>query len=329
MIVNDFIIFPILLFSRRAVGDRATEPRIAPMKFNSNEEKNKLKELNLKKIKPKPEAKPIMQSLREGLENLKKPSTVSTGKLEDVNNKKSETGNFTSTTTSQIANGILERIGKLRQAAGRNRNPAKKSASFTFAVRPEIALRNHKYSSLEPAESNQQSSQQVKSQQEQANKTKNTDDSRQPVQRSVSTSVLEMEQPPVVELPDYSRVRDSVAPPSPTRSMLFEDELSSENQIADEIYAEICETKRWETPVQKKVNNRTSVTELVSPENRVMAKIKLVIKEEPRNDNSCYIMPTERKYVNSVFVSNSDTIEQKKSSRNFCNDDNIIYNAVY
>ncbi|CAG5100500.1 Protein of unknown function [Cotesia congregata] len=64
----------------RAVGDRATEPRVAPQKLHASSISNNSlgdgsKEMHLKKIKPKPETKPVLQSLREGLEQFKK-STV-------------------------------------------------------------------------------------------------------------------------------------------------------------------------------------------------------------------------------------------------------------
>lgn len=100
---------------------------------------------------------------------------------------------------------------------GKNRNPAKKSASFTFAIRPEIAMRcPERYASLES----------------EANCLVPTGvSSRHQVQRSVSTSVLEVQsQSPDLD-PPYSKVRDSLTPhprTPPTKP--------------EAIYAEICET---------------------------------------------------------------------------------------
>lgn len=91
-----------------------------------------LKELNLKEIKAKPETKPILQSLRESLEHIKKTT------IRDRSNSR----NSTST-------GLLEKITRITQGH-RSRNPAKKSASFTFAVRPEIGMRSpERYASLD------------------------------------------------------------------------------------------------------------------------------------------------------------------------------------
>lgn len=126
---------------RRALDLRATEPRVAPPKaacYNSQ-----LKELHLKEIRSKPEAKPILQSLKDGLEQIKK-STIrerSQSRSSGSNNSSSSSGNNP---------GFLERITRIAQGGGRSRNPAKKSASFTFAVRPEIGMRAaERYASLE------------------------------------------------------------------------------------------------------------------------------------------------------------------------------------
>lgn len=98
-----------------------------------------LKELHLKEIKAKPETKPILQSLKEGLEQIKKTT------IRDRSHSRSNHGNSGS--------GFLEKISRITQGH-RSRNPAKKSASFTFAVRPEIGMRSpERYASLE-SESN-------------------------------------------------------------------------------------------------------------------------------------------------------------------------------
>lgn len=221
----------------RAVGDRATEPRVAPLKLRPPEEED-LKEMHLKKIKPKPESKPkseekppILKSLKNGLENLKK-NTV---------REKSET---------RIGSaGFLERITKLTQG-NRSRNPAKKSASFTFALRPEVAMRSkERYSSLEP---------------DPGDKGSNSNASgKTPVHRSVSTSVLEV--PVNVELqPDYSRVRDSLTPlPQP---------LKTPPPKADEIYAEICDNSQQKCPGS-----------------HVMARVRIIVKQESPRPKHKYI----------------------------------------
>jgi len=184
------------LFYRRALDQRATEPRVAPPKPASNN--NQLKELHLKEIKAKPEAKPILQSLKESLEHIKKTT------IRDRSNSRN-TGNNHS---------FLDRISRIAQG-GKSRNPAKKSASFTFAVRPEIGMRSpERYASLE-SDTNLIASQAS---------------SRQQVQRSISTSVLEMQTNSPDMDPPYSKVRDSLTPLPPTPPPKLE-----------EIYAEICE----------------------------------------------------------------------------------------
>ncbi|XP_033212441.1 uncharacterized protein LOC117170029 [Belonocnema kinseyi] len=202
----------------RAVGDRATEPRVAPLKMNSSTED--LKEMHLKKIKPKTETKPILQSLRDGIGHLKK-TTV---------RERSETRQG-----SCSGNGFLDRISKLTHGS-RSRNPAKKSASFTFAVRPELAMKaQERYSSLEPETSQNHS---------------NVHNSKLPVQRSVSTSVLEVSADVEVQ-PNYSRVRDSLTPlPSPPKQT---------KQKAEDIYAEICENFVAEAKAESEVKSESKI----------------------------------------------------------------------
>lgn len=181
---------------RRALDQRATEPRVAPPKPASNN--GQLKELHLKEIKTKPEAKPILQSLKEGLEHIKKTT------IRDRSNSRSSSNNHS----------FLDRISRIAQG-GRSRNPAKKSASFTFAVRPEIGMRSpERYASLES----------------ETNLTHASQASRQQVQRSISTSVLEVHTNSPDLDPPYSKVRDSLTPLPPTPP-----------PRSEEIYAEICE----------------------------------------------------------------------------------------
>ncbi|XP_011638412.1 uncharacterized protein LOC105428052, partial [Pogonomyrmex barbatus] len=181
---------------RRALDQRATEPRVAPPKPTSNN--SQLKELHLKEIKAKPEAKPILQSLKEGLEHIKKTTIRDRSNSRNVGNNHS----------------FLDRISRIAQG-GKNRNPAKKSASFTFAVRPEIGMRlPERYASLESETNLIQASQM----------------SRQQVQRSISTSVLEVQSSSPDMDPPYSKVRDSLTPLPPTPP-----------PKPEEIYAEICE----------------------------------------------------------------------------------------
>lgn len=187
---------------RRALDQRATEPRVAPPK-PASERNGQLKELHLKEIKAKPEAKPILQSLKEGLEHIKKTT------IRDRSNSRGSGGNNHS---------FLDRISRIAQG-GKSRNPAKKSASFTFAVRPEIGMRSpERYASLE-SETNLMHASQISS--------------RQQVQRSVSTSVLEVQTGSGPDLdPPYSKVRDSLTPLPPTPP-----------PKPEEIYAEICELR--------------------------------------------------------------------------------------
>ena len=160
-----------------------------------------LKELHLKEIKSKSEAKPILQSLRESLEHIKKTT------IRDRSHTRSASNNSST--------GFLEKITRITNG-GRSRNPAKKSASFTFAVRPEIGMRSpERYASLE-SEANSLVPMGASS--------------RHQVQRSVSTSVLEIQSQSSDLDPPYSKVRDSLTPLPPTPPIKPE-----------EIYAEICE----------------------------------------------------------------------------------------
>lgn len=256
----------------RAVGDRATEPRVAPLKLHSEDEN--LKEMHLKKIKPKPETKPILRSLRDGLEQLKKT-----------------TARERSETRQHSASGFLDRITKLTHG-GRSRNPAKKSASFTFAVRPEMAMKSEqdKYSSLEPESS-----------QSHANAAK------LPVQRSVSTSVLEVPKIHNVELQaDYSRVRDSLTPSFSPKKMA--------PVKTDEIYSEICDNDAMARMQRNKC-----------PGSHVMARIKIIVKssdsypvhEEPEQKIE------KKKYVNSIMIT-SQPMDSIIST-----EDEIIYNTIF
>ncbi|XP_047371096.1 uncharacterized protein LOC124957800 isoform X2 [Vespa velutina] len=182
---------------RRALDQRATEPRVAPPKPCING--GQLKELHLKEIKSKPEPKPILQSLKESLEHIKR-STI----RDRSNGRNLSTGNNHS---------FLDKISRIAQG-GRSRNPAKKSASFTFAVRPEIGMRSpERYASLES----------------ETNLMHASPSSRHQVQRSISTSVLEIQSQAEAD-PPYSKVRDSLTPLPPTPPPRTED-----------IYAEICE----------------------------------------------------------------------------------------
>lgn len=184
------------------MDQRATEPRVAPPKPAATN--LELKELHLKEIKSKPETKPILQSLKEGLEHIKKTTIRDRSQTRQSGNGNGN-GN---------GNGFLERISRIAHG-GRSRNPAKKSASFTFAVRPEIGMRTpERYASLES---------------EATSLLPGAALNRQQVQRSVSTSVLEVQTHPDLD-PPYSRVRDSLTPLPITPPPRPED-----------IYAEICE----------------------------------------------------------------------------------------
>ncbi|XP_015176565.1 PREDICTED: uncharacterized protein LOC107066446 [Polistes dominula] len=193
---------------RRALDQRATEPRVAPPKPCING--GQLKELHLKEIKSKPEPKPILQSLKEGLENIKRSTIRDRSNGRNVTNTSGNTNNHS----------FLDKISRIAQG-GRSRNPAKKSASFTFAVRPEIGMRSpERYASLE-SETNLTHA---------SSGGGGSSSSRHQVQRSISTSVLEVQSQTDAD-PPYSKVRDSLTPlPPPTPPPRTED-----------IYAEICE----------------------------------------------------------------------------------------
>lgn len=282
--------------------------------------------MHLKKIKPKPETKPILQSLREGLEHLTKPSSnivsVPPGSGPSGNSQQqqqnsnrssnSSTSGGSTSTSSSGPGGFLERINKLRQA-NRSRNPAKKSASFTFAVRPEIAMKAaaQKYSSLEPGDSNQG----------QGTSGSGASSSKQPVQRSISTSVLEVTQAEVQLQPDYSRVRDSLSPVSAPLPQL-PPPPPIESPKPDEIYAEISEI----LPVQ-----RRPPSPVKCPGSHVMARIKILVKDDYRN-NKPYgqeqifdSKKLDRKYVNSIFVSSGHS----HKGDSLAAEDEIIYNTVF
>ncbi|XP_071569779.1 uncharacterized protein [Temnothorax nylanderi] len=254
----------------RTVGDRATEPRVAPTKLHPPTA-DSLKEMHLKKIKPKSETKPILQSLKDGLEHLKRSS------VKERNQQ----------TKQSTGNGILDRISKLTQG-NRNRNPAKKSASFTFAVRPEIAMRSQeRYSSLEPETTSHQ--------------TRQNQNTKQPVQRSVSTSVLEI---PCVELqPNYSRVRDSLTP-LPSLPKL----VRTSNNKTEEIYAEICDTA-------------TANQAQKCPGSHVMARIRIVVQGNDSSFGAHNVISNER-YVNSIVT--GEQIDSIIST-----EDEVIYNTVF
>lgn len=220
-----------------------------------------LKEMHLKKIKPKTETKPILQSLRDGIEQLKK-TTV---------RERSE--------TRQQGNGFLDRITKLTQA-NRSRNPAKKSASFTFAIRPELAMKaQERYSSLEP-----ETSQNHHHHHHSNNSTK------QPVQRSVSTSVLEVSADIEVQ-PNYSRVRDSLTPlPLPPKQTKSKPE---------DIYAEICEDPKIEietTDQQKEGKLKTQIQRQSRVQIRPQIRKERIRKStnSTKNDNQPQVLPRLR-----------------------------------
>ncbi|XP_043277592.1 uncharacterized protein [Venturia canescens] len=200
---------------RRALDQRATEPRVAPPKPVTGGN-SQLKELHLKEIKSKPETKPILQSLKEGLEHIKRTT------IRDRSHSRSGAASN---------NGFLERITRIAHG-GRSRNPAKKSASFTFAVRPEIGMRTpERYASLE-SEANALAA--------------GACSSRQLVQRSVSTSVLEVQVRADLD-PPYSKVRDSLTPLPPTPPPRPED-----------IYAEICEPPACNPDISGRRTSRSS-----------------------------------------------------------------------
>lgn len=229
---------------RRALDQRATEPRVAPPKPAANN--GQLKELHLKEIKTKPEAKPILQSLKEGLEHIKRTT------IRDRSNSRSAGNNHS----------FLDRISRIAQG-GKSRNPAKKSASFTFAVRPEIGMRSpERYASLESD----------------TNLTGQASPlSRQQVQRSISTSVLEVQTGNSPDMdPPYSKVRDSLTPLPPTPP-----------PKPEEIYAEICEPgggdgspSSRDSPVEKPLGKNQGTRE------RDRGYVKLALSHSEMSDVS-------------------------------------------
>lgn len=232
------------------------------------------KELNLKEVKPKPkpEAKPILRSLRDGLENLKK-----TASRERSQTRQPSTGG-----------GFLEKITKLTSSS-KSRNPAKKSASFTFAVRPEVAMSSgEKYASLETDVTSPGSSRAMKQQ----------------VQRSVSAGVLESRESSrnSVELqPNYARVRDSLVLPSTPRDLT--------KAKAEDIYAEICENAAAERGPNVSANH-------------VVAKVKIVV----RNNSNTFPDTNERNGHNN-YVNLIHTSQQIDSIIN--TDVDVVYNTVF
>ncbi|XP_044574381.1 uncharacterized protein LOC123258445 [Cotesia glomerata] len=150
---------------RRALDQRATEPRIVPLKLVNSD--NHLKELHLKEIKSQLEAKPLLQSLKDSLEHMKKTTIC------DRSYSKSS-GNSSNPS-------FLGQLSKITHS-NKSRNPAKKSASFTFAVRPEIGMKvSDPYGSLE-SDTNALTSNFY-----------NDNAQRQLVYRSISTSALEIQ----------------------------------------------------------------------------------------------------------------------------------------
>lgn len=253
------------------MGDRATEPRVAPQTWNPKSITEK--ELNLKEIKPKPEAKPILRSLRDGIENLKKTAS----------RERSQTRQ-----TGSSGGGFLEKISRLTQG-NRSRNPAKKSASFTFAVRPEVAMRSgEKYASLEP---------------DMNSSNVNTRGVKQPVQRSVSAGVLETRQDSVELEPNYARVRDSLVLSSSPSNLA--------KAKAEDIYAEICESAAAEYRPED------------FSENRIVAKVKIVVK----NDADCNIRVQEERFGHNNYVNLIHTSQQIDSIIN--TDIDVVYNTVF
>ncbi|XP_034940656.1 uncharacterized protein [Chelonus insularis] len=197
---------------RRALDQRATEPRVAP---------------------PKP---PILQSLKESLEHIKKTT------IRDRSHSRSN--------GSTSNHSFLERITKIAHSS-RSRNPAKKSASFTFAVRPEIGMRSpERYASLE-SDANALGS----------NVCIEGAIVRPQVQRSISTSVLEVQDRSDLD-PPYSKVRDCLTPLPPSPPPKVED-----------IYTEICEPPD---------NNRTGKNQCRSQETKLPLPSKISTREKDR-----------------------------------------------
>lgn len=240
-------------FCRRALDQRATEPRVAPPKSASNN--SQLKELHLKEIKAKPEAKPILQSLKEGLEHIKKTT------IRDRSTNRSAGNNHS----------FLDRISRIAQG-GKSRNPAKKSASFTFAVRPEIGMRSpERYASLESETNLMQAS------------------SRQQVQRSISTSVLEVQTSSPDIDPPYSKVRDSLTPLP-----------STPPPKPEEIYAEICEPGGGNGPLRDSAQEEKSPPVGGGTRERDRGYVKLALSHSEMSDVSASTGDDEEGIYNTV-----------------------------
>lgn len=176
-----------------------------------------------------------MQSLKEGLEHIKKTT------IRDRSNSRGASNNSS----------FLDRISRIAQG-GRSRNPAKKSASFTFAVRPEIGMRlPERYASLESETNLIQASPSV----------------RQYVQRSISTSVLEVQTNQDMD-PPYSKVRDSLTPLPPTPPLKPE-----------EIYAEICEPNNGGNPLRTLSVQKSSSLDKNDTSERDRGYVKLALSE--------------------------------------------------
>lgn len=282
------------------------------------------KEMHLRKIKPSSEAKqsdttssrqsesrPILKSLREGFENLKRSTSRDRSSTKQQNQQQQQPVQQqpNSQQSHQGNPGILERIARLTQS-NRTRNPAKKSASFTFAVRPEIAMRSHqeRYCSLEQESHHGQSASQAAKQQQQA------------VQRSVSAGVL---QPPnnVVELePNYSRVRDSLTP-APAAAEI-QQPRPCEKVHVDDIYTEIGDS----SGVVRAISSGSSHQHQKCPGSHVMARVRIIVKGGD-STSSCRIKEESRgssneRYVNSIMVKHEiDSI--------ITTEDEVIYNTIF
>lgn len=239
---------------RRALDQRATEPRVATPQATCGQQ---LKELHLKEIKSKPETKPLLQSLRESLEHIKKST------IRDRNRPTNHSG-------------FLEKITRITNS-GKNRNPAKKSASFTFAVRPEIAMRcPERYASLEseansllPISNNGSSSSSAAAATAGAkNHHHHHHNHHHQVQRSVSTSVLEVHASCLQSSdldPPYSKVRDSLTPqprtPQSTTAIATTTTTTTTTK-PEAIYAEICEDSRYLKNAKEKDRGYASHSEI-------------------------------------------------------------------
>ncbi|KAG8035752.1 hypothetical protein G9C98_001408 [Cotesia typhae] len=186
---------------RRALDQRATEPRIAPLKLLNSD--NHPKELHLIEIKSQLEAKPLLQSLKDSLEHIKKTTICDRSYSKSSGNSNNPS--------------FLERLSKITHS-NKCRNPAKKSASFTFAVRPEIGMKvSDPYGSLE-SDTNGLSSNFF-----------NNNAQKQLVYRSISTSALEIQRKTGSNFP-YSKVRDNLTQLPSALPLKVED-----------IYTEICD----------------------------------------------------------------------------------------